>query len=181
MSDTLEEAVLSGQLFSQGLNIKERAHGDSGDEDDSDKGSDNDLSNSNNNREEEHIYNDNSHYGYNTGVKGVKTDAQNYRRNNKVAYLNKLNDQQTYLKSKSLTTSSYNDNEDEENDNDEDYKKAKESYRKSRIRQIKMEKCGGFRLFGHLRQIDENNFVSSIDDEEDEVPVVILIKDNVSL
>ncbi|TIB96609.1 family A G protein-coupled receptor-like protein [Wallemia mellicola] len=165
-SDALEEAVLSGRLFANGLSINERANGDA------ESDSENEKTTTGEETEEVDVpeYRD----GPRTGVKGVKEDArlqhekdgQNAKDNEKAKSNN--------IRSKALVLN----NPDDDDEEDEEDKRARESYRRARIRQIKMASNGGLRLFGHLRKVDANTYLTAIDDEEEDVFVVILIKDD---
>lgn len=168
MADALEEAVLSGRLFANGLSINERANGDA------ESDSENEKTTNRDETEEADFSEDRD--GPRTGVKGVKEDArlqhekdsQNAKDNDKAKSNN--------IKAKALVLNNPEDDEEE----DEEDKRARESYRRARIRQLKMASNGGLRLFGHLRKVDANTYLTAIDDEEEDVFVVILIKDDVS-
>lgn len=168
MADALEEAVLSGRLFANGLSINERANGDA------ESDSENVKTTTGEETEEVDVPEDRD--GPRTGVKGVKEDArlqhekdgQNAKDNEKAKSNN--------IRSKALVLN----NPDDDDEEDEEDKRARESYRRARIRQIKMASNGGLRLFGHLRKVDANTYLTAIDDEEEDVFVVILIKDDVS-
>lgn len=172
MADALEEAVLSGRLFASGLSISERANGDHEEGFDDEKSSDEWQSEGQSNHDL-----DDTRDGPRTGVKGVKEDARVHNEKEGLDSLTSNKAKSDHIKSKALVMS----NPDNDNTEEDDERRARESYRRTRIRQLKMASTGGLRLFGHLRKVDANTYITAIDDEEEDVFVVILIKDNVGL
>ncbi|TIB07184.1 hypothetical protein E3P89_03952 [Wallemia ichthyophaga] len=174
MADALEEAVLSGRLFNNGLAINERANGDDEDGfDDNEKSAGDGQSEKASDDDDVDASNAQSQRtGPRTGAKGVKEDARIHEEKQSLSSLTDEKAKSDYLKSKALVMSQ------SESDTDDSERQARESYRRTRIRQLKMASTGGVRVFGHLRKVDANTYITAIDDEEEDVFVVILIKDN---
>ncbi|TIA86986.1 hypothetical protein E3P99_03477 [Wallemia hederae] len=182
MADALEEAVLTGRLFANGLSINERANGDE-EEDYRDDKSDGGGSDEGGQVKGEDGYDSHgSENAHRTGVKGVRDDARAHEKKTRAEAHQSEKARSDYIRSKALVMSGDGDDDEKqrtlETENDDEERRARESYRRTRIRQLKMASNGGLRLFGHLRKVDANTYITAIDDEEEDVFVVILIKDN---